>query len=231
MKCALIPIVVLPKTSPRPRISRALLRHTLREQIRCVSDGLNPMNVIRDERLNRTIPTNGGTPSCCRPRHPHFRARRLEGCGLLVFWTAISDRAIVDQNERRTRHAKQPARHDLSRRCFPVSIRIWCSGRRVRSPPYRNERVARPELRLQWLGNDTVQDARGDQQCGLDLMSLLPPAGPSILPFWLSTKPAAIEFRCCGTPQGRKIATNNFGIREMSDEIARREQRRSAVPL
>jgi hypothetical protein len=57
------------------------------------------------------------------------------------------------------------------------------------------------------------------------------PAGPSILPFWLSTKPAAIEFRCCGTPQGRKIATNNFGIREMSDEIARREQRRSAVPL
>ena len=33
MKCALIPIVVLvPKTSPRPRISRALLRHTLREQ-------------------------------------------------------------------------------------------------------------------------------------------------------------------------------------------------------
>jgi hypothetical protein len=135
MKCALIPIVVLvPKTSPRPRISRALLRHTLREQIRCVSDGLNPMNVIRDERLNRTIPTNGGTPSCCRPRHPHFRARRLEGCSLLVFWTAISDRAIVDQNERRTRHAKQPARHDhLSRRCFPVSIRIWCSGRRVRS--------------------------------------------------------------------------------------------------
>ena len=88
-----------------------------------------------------------------------------------MFWTAISDRAIVDQNERRTRHAKQPARHDLSRRCFPVSIRIWCSGRRVRSPPYRNERVARPELRLQWLGNDTVQDARGDQQCGLDLMS------------------------------------------------------------
>jgi hypothetical protein len=58
MKCALIPIVVLPKTSPRPRISRALLRHTLREQIRCVSDGLDPMNVIRDERLNRTIPTN-----------------------------------------------------------------------------------------------------------------------------------------------------------------------------
>jgi hypothetical protein len=31
------------------------------------------------------------------------------------------------------------------------------------------------------------------------------PAGPSILPFWLSTKPAAIEFRCCGTPQGWKI--------------------------
>jgi hypothetical protein len=27
---------------------------------------------------------------------------------------------------------------------------------------------------------------------------------------------AAIEFRCRGNPQGRKIATNNFGIREMS---------------
>ena len=27
---------------------------------------------------------------------------------------------------------------------------------------------------------------------------------------------AAIEFHCRGTPQGRKIATNNFGIREMS---------------
>ena len=27
---------------------------------------------------------------------------------------------------------------------------------------------------------------------------------------------AAIEFRCRGTPQGPKIATNNFGIREMS---------------
>jgi hypothetical protein len=27
---------------------------------------------------------------------------------------------------------------------------------------------------------------------------------------------AAIEFRCRGTPQGRKIATNSFGIREMS---------------
>ena len=42
------------------------------------------------------------------------------------------------------------------------------------------------------------------------------PAAPSILPFWLSTSSAAIEFRCRGTPQGRKIATNNFGIREMS---------------
>jgi hypothetical protein len=27
---------------------------------------------------------------------------------------------------------------------------------------------------------------------------------------------AAIEFRCRGTRRGRKIATNNFGIREMS---------------
>jgi hypothetical protein len=36
----------------------AILRRTLREQIKRVSDGLDPMNVIRDERLNRTIPTN-----------------------------------------------------------------------------------------------------------------------------------------------------------------------------
>jgi hypothetical protein len=36
----------------------AMLRRTLREQIKRVSDGLDPMNVIRDQRLNRTIPTN-----------------------------------------------------------------------------------------------------------------------------------------------------------------------------
>jgi len=30
---------------------------------------------------------------------------------------------------------------------------------------------------------------------------------------------AAIEFRCRGTPQGRKIATNNFGSREMSAKL------------
>jgi hypothetical protein len=38
------------------------------------------------------------------------------------------------------------------------------------------------------------------------------------LAVWLSTKLAVIEFRCRGTPWGRKIATNNFGIREMSAE-------------
>lgn len=36
----------------------AMLRRTLREQIKRVRDGLDPMNVIRDERLNRKIPTN-----------------------------------------------------------------------------------------------------------------------------------------------------------------------------
>jgi phenylpropionate dioxygenase-like ring-hydroxylating dioxygenase large terminal subunit len=36
----------------------AMLRRTLREQIKRVSDGLDPLNVIRHERLNRTIPTN-----------------------------------------------------------------------------------------------------------------------------------------------------------------------------
>ena len=38
------------------------------------------------------------------------------------------------------------------------------------------------------------------------------------LAVWLSTKSAVIEFRCRGTPWGRKIATKNFGIREMSAE-------------
>ena len=36
----------------------ALLRRTLGEQMKRVSDGLDPMDVMRDERLNRTIPTN-----------------------------------------------------------------------------------------------------------------------------------------------------------------------------
>src|SRR6202040_1675217 len=102
--------------------------------------------------------------ACFSLRDDQRRPLRCEGCGLLVFWTAISDRAIVDQNERRTRHARQPARHDhLSRTVLSGQHQDWCSGRRVRSPPYRNERVAPPELRLQWLGNDTVQDARGAQ--------------------------------------------------------------------
>jgi len=35
-----------------------MLRRTLREQIKRMGDGPDPMNVIRDERLNRTIPTN-----------------------------------------------------------------------------------------------------------------------------------------------------------------------------
>jgi hypothetical protein len=42
------------------------------------------------------------------------------------------------------------------------------------------------------------------------------PSGASILPFWLSTKSPVMEFRCRGTPWGRKIATNDLGIREVS---------------
>jgi hypothetical protein len=34
------------------------LRHLLREQIKQVEDGLDPMNVMRDARANRKIPTN-----------------------------------------------------------------------------------------------------------------------------------------------------------------------------
>src|SRR5436309_5446102 len=36
----------------------AMLRHLLREQIQRVEQGLDPINVIRDERANRNIPTN-----------------------------------------------------------------------------------------------------------------------------------------------------------------------------
>jgi hypothetical protein len=36
----------------------ALLRRMLREQIKRVSDGLDPMNVVREARLNRKIPTS-----------------------------------------------------------------------------------------------------------------------------------------------------------------------------
>ena len=35
-----------------------MLRHLLREQIKRVEDGLDPMNVMRDARANHTIPTN-----------------------------------------------------------------------------------------------------------------------------------------------------------------------------
>jgi hypothetical protein len=41
-----------------PTRASSMLRHTLREQIKRVSDGLDPMNVMRDERLKRTIPIN-----------------------------------------------------------------------------------------------------------------------------------------------------------------------------
>ena len=36
----------------------AMLRHLLREQIKRVEDGLDPMNVVRDARANRKIPTS-----------------------------------------------------------------------------------------------------------------------------------------------------------------------------
>jgi hypothetical protein len=35
-----------------------MLRHLLREQIKRVEDGLDPMNVMRDARANQGIPTN-----------------------------------------------------------------------------------------------------------------------------------------------------------------------------
>jgi hypothetical protein len=45
-----------------------------------------------------------------------------------------------------------------------------------------------------------------------------PDCGPEIASPAAAAKFDRSRLRCCGTPQGRKIATNNFGIREMSDE-------------
>jgi len=46
------------KTS-RPRDTGvAMLQHILREQVKRIRDGLDPMNLIRDERLKGNIPTN-----------------------------------------------------------------------------------------------------------------------------------------------------------------------------
>jgi hypothetical protein len=36
----------------------AMLRHVLREQLRRIEDGLDPINVVRDQAANRKIPTN-----------------------------------------------------------------------------------------------------------------------------------------------------------------------------
>ena len=35
-----------------------MLRHLLREQIKRVEDGLDPINVMRDARANKNVPTN-----------------------------------------------------------------------------------------------------------------------------------------------------------------------------
>jgi hypothetical protein len=50
----------------------AMLRWTLRERIKRVSDGLDPMNVIRDQEVNRKIPNQ-------RVEHHHV-ARRGNQC-------------------------------------------------------------------------------------------------------------------------------------------------------
>jgi hypothetical protein len=49
------------------------------------------------------------------------------------------------------------------------------------------------------------------------------PAGPRILPFWPSTSRLRSNF-VAAEPPGRKIATNNFGIREMSVYMPRLEK-------
>jgi len=48
-------------------------------------------------------------------------------------------------------------------------------------------------------------------------------AVPSILPFWPSTSRPRLNF-VAAEPPGRRIATNNFGIREMSVYMPRLEK-------
>jgi hypothetical protein len=94
---------------------------SLREQIKRVSDGFDPMNVMRDERLKRAIPINAWNTILWSAEASMLQGRGcFEGYGSLVFWTAIRDRAIVGQNERGTGHARQPAQHDrLGRTALP----------------------------------------------------------------------------------------------------------------
>ena len=49
------------------------------------------------------------------------------------------------------------------------------------------------------------------------------PAGPSTLPFWPSTSRLRLNFVAAEPPE-RRIATNNFGIREMSVYMPRLEK-------
>lgn len=56
-----------------------LRHHLLREQIKRVEDGLDPMNVKRDARPNQKIPTNAWNTIRRRPRHPYFKRARRKG--------------------------------------------------------------------------------------------------------------------------------------------------------
>jgi hypothetical protein len=51
-----------------------MLRHLLREQIKRVEDGLDPMNVMRDTHANQKIPTNAWNTNLSAAKASVFQA-------------------------------------------------------------------------------------------------------------------------------------------------------------
>jgi hypothetical protein len=88
----------------------AMLRRIVREQIKRVDDGLDPMNVIREERLNRTIPTNAWntilSPTEASVLQGEEVLRLSSSCGL----NGGKRQCDFDQNEQGTPDSRQSAR-------------------------------------------------------------------------------------------------------------------------
>jgi len=132
-----------------------------------------------------------------------LQGEEVWGCGLLVFWTAISDRAIVDQNERGTWHARQSRDMIISaERRFPVRIRIGVP------PGGFGQRYAEMTA---WL----------DGNCGADGWAMTPSGMRGVLNdavsiyFLDATLASAFVARWCA---GYKIETGEGVFRVRTDE-------------
>jgi hypothetical protein len=75
-----------------------MLRHLLREQIKRVEDGIDPMNVMRDARANQKIPTNAWNTILSPAEAADWRASSFVAdqaradrlFGLLMCWYSCS---------------------------------------------------------------------------------------------------------------------------------------------